>query len=622
MIDAEADETAGWKYKAALAAIRKPAWLAAKFVGAVFYLPYAGIMKLTELYRRHVQGRLYPLARSAARRLRQAATFPAPRISRRPVRLRLTQTAFYTSLRDRTRPARQRLRQTAAYAELRDRTRPARERWRQAAYVTRLRARAGSLRRRVNPLGYYSGLLERTRPARQRLRYTTVVSGLRQRAQAARRLNPAAPLSRLYCRTRAAYVSAAAIVRRLPARSRTWASGQVTRALRNLRQPSFLYALSSEYHWQRNLDKRLFARKPDLIVLLEDNAEGLTGLVSHGARKRRIPYVILPDYIPNPAEPARYYFNNPHHSAATPAGRLIRYLAPQWVLDYDGKELLRLPGSAIVSRWIRGQRCPQPWILNSGYCSAILLESQSSQKHYEDLGFRPEKLKVVGGAIEDQLHAISLEREERRAELMDKYRLDGDKPLIVCGFPPDQYSAATEGFEFNSYDELCRNWFAVLEAVSDRANVLVVRHPRTPEIELRRYAQERVHIASEPLDAILPVSDLYLACISTTIRWALALAIPVINYDTYRYDYGDFSAARGCTEVTGIDAFRKEIETLLEPGEFDRMRSIAEEDAGRWGLMDGKFQDRLRAALIELREPRGRRSKSTHRQGYRLPRMS
>jgi hypothetical protein len=388
--------------------------------------------------------------------------------------------------------------------------------------------------------------------------------------------------------------------------------------LNYFRSRSILYVVLTEYRWQRSLEHRLFSLQPDLIVLLEDNAEGLTGLVSHAARKHKVPYVILPDYIPNPAEPARYYFNNPLHSADTLTGKLVQLFAPRWIMEYDGKRLLRLPGHAILVKSIRGQHCPQPWVLNAGYTDALLLESKASLKHYESLGFKPEKLRVIGGAVEDGLHAIRLEKEERRKALDGKYKLDPTKPLIVCGFPPDQYTAATEGFEYQTYDDLCRNWFSVLATVSDRANVIVVRHPRMKAGTLSRYATGGVKIAAEPLENILPVADLYVACISTTIRWALALAIPVINYDTYRYDYGDFSPAKGCCEVTSLEAFREEMERMLRPGELEKLRVVASADAGQWGLVDGKFRNRLRDSLLEIRNNYRGLPSSTHRKRYRL----
>lgn len=499
----------------------RPFRLATKFIGAVFYIPYAGFMKLLELYRRYVHKHLLQTARSAVRRAQKQSLYS---------RLHTIASGFFQ-------------------------------------YLPRMKARVfRSLRLLLSPARAAVAYLWRHgfRPAL--LFFYKHLAGVQN------------------------YFG----------------------------RQSILYVLLSERHWQRYLENRLFSLQPDLIVLLEDNAEGLTGLVSHAARERKVPYVILPDFIPNPAEPARYYFNNPLHSADTLPGRLVRFFAPRWILEYDGKQLLRLPGSAIAVRWMRRQHCPQPWILNAGYTDAILLESKASLKHYEHLGFKPEKLRVIGGAVEDGLHAIHLDKDQRRKALDARYKLDPTKPLVVCGFPPDQYTAATEGFEFKTYEDLCRSWFAALAEVSGRANVLVVRHPRMKPSELTPYAIAGVQIATEKLETILPVADLYVACISTTIRWALALGIPVINYDTYRYSYGDFSSALGCLEVTSVDAFRSTMGKMLLPGGLDEIRITAARDAIEWGLMDGMFKERLRDTLIDVCQTYKGSPTQTHAHDYCL----
>jgi hypothetical protein len=499
----------------------KAVQLVAIFIGATFYIPYAGIRMLQELYRRHIDRHLRQVARSVVRGMRHRALCL-------PVR----------------------------------------------TIVAMLQKSLAGMKRSIS-----HGISLLSSPPRAAARYIWY-HGAR---------------------------SALGFIYR-----------HLACALRTYRRRSFLYSAFSEVRWQRYLDKRLFSLKPDLVVLLEDNAEGLTGLVSHGSRRRSIPCVILPDYLPNPAEPARYYFNDPLHSADTLPGRLARRFAPEWMLEYDGKRLLRLPANAIMVQLMRGRQSPQPWILNAGYTDAILVESKASLRHYGHLGFKLEKLRVIGGAIDDMLHAIQIERDQRRQELNSKYEFDPAKPLIVCSFPPDQYTAATEGFEFKTYGDLCRAWFEALAGVSGRTNIIVVRHPRTKASELSRYATGGVQIATETLESILPVADLYVACISTTIRWALALAIPVINYDTYRYDYGDFSKANACSEVTRFDAFREELERMLQPGELNRLSVVAREDANEWGSVDGKFRTRLRGSLLEICDTYKGPSGSTHREGFRL----
>ena len=374
----------------------------------------------------------------------------------------------------------------------------------------------------------------------------------------------------------------------------------------------------SDRKWRSHIKSRVFSRNPDLLIILEDNAQGLSGLVSYIARTRGIPYVILPDFIPNPAEPARYYYNNPNHRGDTIAGRLLRYLEPKWVIQYEGKSILRLPVQEILVQRLNGQKCIQPWILNAGYAEAVFLDSKSALQHYQKLGFRKEKLRVIGGAIEDTLYATHLERLKHRDLLNVKHSLDPEKPLIICGFPPDQYSAATDRFEFASYAEMCSNWFRVLDTVTDRANILVVPHPRLDVNLIASFCSDKIKLVEERLESILPLADLYVASISTTIRWALGLGIPVINYDSYRYHYGDFSEASGIIEMDRASDFADALVKTLSPARLSNLKALAETDSANWGKVDGGFRARLRKNLLEIYRNYEGVAKSTHEPNYRL----
>jgi hypothetical protein len=374
----------------------------------------------------------------------------------------------------------------------------------------------------------------------------------------------------------------------------------------------------SKKTWKSQINSRVFSRNPDLLVILEENAEGLSGLVSNIARSRGIPYVILPDFIPNPVEPARYYYNNPYHRGDTISGRLVHYFDSKWVIRYGGKTILRLPAREILVQRLNGHICIQPWILNSGYAEAIFLESDSALTHYQKLGFKKDKLRVIGGAIEDTLYTFCLERSKHRYSLNVKYGLDPEAPLVVCGFPPDQYSAATEGFEFASYSEMCSNWFGVLHSITDKANVLVVPHPRLDVKLIASFCTGQIKLADERLEHILPLADLYIASISTTIRWALGLGIPVLNYDSYRYDYGDFTGASGLIEINSASDFADALNKVLSPADFSKLKALAKADSANWGKIDGGFRSRLRENLLEIYRNYDRKPISTHEPGYRL----
>lgn len=226
---------------------------------------------------------------------------------------------------------------------------------------------------------------------------------------------------------------------------------------------------------------RLIARaRPQVIVVMEDNAEGLTGVMTFAARRAGIPFVVLPDYIPNPIEPATYYWDSRAHQVRTVLDWLVATAYPKWAYTHSGRRMIRLPSPTILAYHLLGCDPPAPWILNSGYAKAIGLDSTAMWTHYRSLGFREDKLRIIGTAQDDRLHARFSQRAELRAALMRDLGLPADRPVLLCAFPPDQYASSDTGsFEYRSYADLVAAWFAELAAISDRANVIVRPHPRT-----------------------------------------------------------------------------------------------------------------------------------------------
>ena len=54
-----------------------------------------------------------------------------------------------------------------------------------------------------------------------------------------------------------------------------------------------------------------------------------------------------------------------------------------------------------------------------------------------------------------------------------------------------------------------------------------------------------MRIAARKTSELVPLCDLYVASVSSTIRWAIACGKPVVNYDVYRYRYTDFISLDG-----------------------------------------------------------------------------
>lgn len=356
---------------------------------------------------------------------------------------------------------------------------------------------------------------------------------------------------------------------------------------------------------------RLIERtRPQVIVMMEDNAEGLTGVMTFAARRAGIPFIVLPDYIPNPVEPATYYRDSKAHQVRTLLDWLVATAYPKWTYTHNGRMMIRLPAPTILAYHLLRCDPPAPWILNSGYANAIALDSTAMWNHYLSLGFRQNKLRVIGTAQDDRLHARFRDRSTLRAGLMQDLGLPSDRPIVLCAFPPDQYASSdTNAFEYPSYADLVAAWFGELAAISDKANVIVRPHPRTAPGRLEQDCPPGVHIVWTPTEDLIPICDLYVASVSTTIRWALGLGLPVLNYDCYRYGYGDFSSAKGVLECTDRNTFSRVLQDTA--ADTRELAAKASSDRHAWGQVDGKYAQRLRLLLEEAASD-GTRPRPTH----------
>ena len=345
----------------------------------------------------------------------------------------------------------------------------------------------------------------------------------------------------------------------------------------------------------------LRAVRPDLMILAEDNIERMsTTLISEG-RKRSIPSIIIPFTIPNPLEGFRAYRHLKLHQVKGPLARILSWWNPKWVFGADGQSLLRIPAFSAMVLELFGQSSPAPWVLNRGRASRIALDSEALRSTYLKLGFPPEQLCVVGDVNSEKLWAGLKERERKLADLSARLGFKIGLPLILCGFPPDQFANNSDDFEFNDYEPLIKGWMGTFSSIADRANILIRPHPRVRPERYDALKAPNVYFTLEPTIELIPLCDLYVASISATIRWALACGIPVINYDTYRYRYGDYDGAVGLSHTETLSEFRDLLDRFVSDPAYAADLTQRQMNARRhWGAVDAKLAERFAALVREV----------------------
>jgi hypothetical protein len=366
---------------------------------------------------------------------------------------------------------------------------------------------------------------------------------------------------------------------------------------------SYVIALALAGYRRARARRLVKSISPDVIVLFEDNIGNFTRFIGAAAASLNIPYVVLPVTIPNPREAASFFRSSKAYAVSGPAARLIARWWPQWTYDFDGHPMLRLPAPDITAMRCLGVDSARPWVLNSGQASAICVESTANQTIYERLGLDQCQLVRIGNLADDTLFEVNEHRRERRWALAAELGLDPDRMLVVVAFPPNQFGAPSKrAFEYASFTDLMAGWLQALAPLTSCVNVVLRAHPRLNPHELEPFAAAGCRVFTGPTEEIVPLADLFVASISATIRWALALGIPVINYDCYRYRYDDYRGAEGMVLVEDQRSFASVLrEICLDAGAHRALHEKQSSDRSNWGCIDGQFSARFLALLRSVR---------------------
>ncbi len=145
------------------------------------------------------------------------------------------------------------------------------------------------------------------------------------------------------------------------------------------------------------------------------------------------------------------------------------------------------------------------------------------------------------------------------------------------------------------------------KALGERANVLVRPHPRIPLDRFANFGNSCIKLTWQPTVELIPLCDLYVASISATIRWAIACGIPTVNYDTFRYRYGDYESVAGVIGVEEVSEFRALITRFVDDPVFAAELAEKQQSVMRyWGQSDDQVGQRFASLVLEAVKNAGR----------------
>lgn len=358
--------------------------------------------------------------------------------------------------------------------------------------------------------------------------------------------------------------------------------------------PALIESLQS-FRVQINEAKLLIQMvRPNLIVVGEDGLGGNNAISKIGHRHKIktliVPYEYsnirqhLEDVIPNP----NYEYN---FGMRRMLNRLIARLYPHWVYNDHGMKLLRAVPSRVLPLEFFGIAPHNPWTVHGGQADVLAVESPRMMRHYRNEGLPEEKLRLTGTLFDDSLAACARDRQHRLAKLAVQYGFNPKKRLLLCGLPTDfTYRHLSN---FNNYQRLIDFWIQHIAGVKNM-NVLFHPHPSITPEQITYIASKPIVLAKENIAELIPLCDLFITSISSTIRWAIALGIPVINYDVYKFRLHDFDDAAGVLTVEEPADFLHELQKMTEDAAW--LEEIARQQrslSSRWGIFDGKSNERI-----------------------------
>jgi len=269
--------------------------------------------------------------------------------------------------------------------------------------------------------------------------------------------------------------------------------------------------------------------------------------------------------------------------------RAVQRWLPSQVYDSRWGKMLFYPAGQIFLLKMMGMLPQNPWYQGTTFTDYIMISGIDESAMYAEARVDPAKLLFLGSHELDVLHECWLARAEIREQLSDRYRLDRDKSIAIITLPTlwEQGMISEEAYWQSVNDIL-----GVL--TQQDCNVLISLHPRS-NLSHYRWIEEKypVKISKEPLKDILVIADIFVATYSSTIRWAIALGIPVINLDFWQFNkiYRNLTGYQTVTTLPEFDDLAKQL--ALTP-KRDGLNGGLNPITGETGiLVDGKAKERL-----------------------------
>ena len=225
-----------------------------------------------------------------------------------------------------------------------------------------------------------------------------------------------------------------------------------------------------------------------------------------------------------------------------------------------------------------------PWVLGSGCCDYMLLESNREKERLIRLGGNKHKYIITGSASHDDLYHSLAKKKSLSEALIKKFQLPYEKNIIVSLPQYYEHGLCEKKAHFQYIDGLLHQLCEL------KFNVLITLHPKM-KLEDYIHLKNRfpVTILEESLSDVIVVADIFLATYSSTVAWALMCRIPIVMFDHINLNYSDFYSEFELTVVKDNKNLKAEVINTINT----TVAHNSEYQAKKLSPFDGNCVDRI-----------------------------
>ncbi len=291
-----------------------------------------------------------------------------------------------------------------------------------------------------------------------------------------------------------------------------------------------------EYQKQIRLAEKFLKEKQiNIIATCEDNY-GVTPVFIKAGKNLNIRSVIFPFTISNHEEIAYAFRNEPFAQINGFWKKLFFIFNPAYKTYYNNNPLSYLHPHEIKAQKKCGIVIKAPFISVGGDTDYKFFESEFMFDYFRRSGFIPNKNSLITGSLKfDTLYTLSLKTDEKKQELLNELNLKNEKPIILCALPPDYYPTSL----YKDHEDFVIHWLNVMTSITTHYTFINL-HPRTKVADLPYLKDYNVNVINKPLEELIPLCNVFVASLSATIRYALALNKVVLNFDTVNVGYSEY----------------------------------------------------------------------------------